>query len=200
MSAPMTDDDDVVNTAFRDVLTLAFGAFACFVVIMLVALNPPTVAAVGDKAQGNVLVEIDWPGEIDTDIDLWVRAPGDLPVGYSNKGGLYFNLLRDDLGHFADKTPYNRETSYSRGLPDGEYTVNVHAYRNMPNVWPVPVTVSVTVTPDLADTASERLETAVNVARLGQELTALNFTIANGSIDHDSISHVYVPLRAASAK
>jgi len=192
------DREGLAGTVFRDVILLALAGFVSIVILVLPHLNPPAAHSV--TPQGNVLVEIDWPGEIDADIDLWVRGPGDLPVGYSNKGGLYFNLLRDDLGHFADKTPYNRETSYSRGLPDGEYTVNVHAYRNMPNVWPVPVTVSITVTPDLADTANERLETAVNVARLGQELTALNFKIANGAIDHDSISHVYVPLRVVNAK
>ena len=34
---------------------------------------------------------------VDVDIDLWVKAPDDIPVGYSNQGGLFFNLLRDDL-------------------------------------------------------------------------------------------------------
>jgi len=31
-------------------------------------------------------------------VDLWVQAPGDVPVGYSNKSGGVLNLLRDDLG------------------------------------------------------------------------------------------------------
>jgi hypothetical protein len=189
---------DFAGTIFRDVILLALAGFVSIVILVLPHLNPP--AAQSTAPQGNVLVEIDWPGEIDADIDLWVRAPGDIPVGYSNKGGLYFNLLRDDLGQFADKTPYNHETSYSRGLPDGEYTVNVHAYRNVRNVWPVPVTISVTVTPDLGADSSERLETAVDLARVGQELTAFNFIVADGIVDYGSISHVNVPLRASGDK
>ena len=39
--------------------------------------------------------------------DLWVQAPGDLPIGYSNKSGGVFNLLRDDLGKAKDMTDGN---------------------------------------------------------------------------------------------
>ena len=30
--------------------------------------------------------------KLDADVDLWVQAPNDTPVGYSNKGGDFFNL------------------------------------------------------------------------------------------------------------
>ena len=46
-------------------------------------------------------------------------APDDIPVGYSNKGGLFFNLLRDDLGIYKDNSPVNYEVSYSRGISKG---------------------------------------------------------------------------------
>jgi hypothetical protein len=39
--------------------------------------------------------------------DLWVQAPGDLPIGYSNKSGGVFNILRDDLGKAKDMTDGN---------------------------------------------------------------------------------------------
>jgi hypothetical protein len=39
--------------------------------------------------------------------DLWIQAPGDVPVGYSNKSGGVFNLLRDDLGKAKDMTDGN---------------------------------------------------------------------------------------------
>jgi hypothetical protein len=39
--------------------------------------------------------------------DLGVQAPGDVPVGYSNKSGGVFNLLRDDLGKVMDMTDGN---------------------------------------------------------------------------------------------
>ena len=76
------------------------------------------------------MVEANWPPELDSDVDLWVQAPGDVPVGYSNKGGAVFNLLRDDLGQQLDLSGLNYETAYSRGIVPGEYTVNLHLYRN----------------------------------------------------------------------
>ena len=51
------------------------------------------------------------------------KAPDDIPVGYSNKGGLFFNLLRDDLGKYKDNSPINYEVSYSRGISEG----NIHS-------------------------------------------------------------------------
>ena len=76
------------------------------------------------------MVEANWPPDMDSDVDLWVQAPGDMPVGYSNKGGAVFNLLRDDLGQQLDLSGLNYESSYSRGIVPGEYTVNLHLYRN----------------------------------------------------------------------
>jgi hypothetical protein len=123
-------DEDDGGTVFRDVIMLALAGFVAMVVLLLPHLNPPGKAAL-DNSQppGNVIVEVRWPDEIDSDVDLWVEAPGDVPVGYSNKGGVIFNLLRDDLGKRADATGMNYEVSYSRGIPAGEYTVNVHLYR-----------------------------------------------------------------------
>jgi hypothetical protein len=52
----------------------------------------------GQTPPGNVIVEMFWDKATDADVDLWVQAPGDVPVGYSNKSGAIFNLVRDDLG------------------------------------------------------------------------------------------------------
>ena len=56
------------------------------------------------------------------------------------------------------------------------------------------------MTPDLGADSSERLETAVDLVRVGQELTAFNFIVADGIVDYGSISHVNVPLRASGDK
>jgi len=111
------DSDDGSNTVFRDVIFLALAGFVAMVLLLLPHLNPPATASEGTPAPGNVIVEISWPEKVDADVDLWVEAPGDVPVGYSNKGGLIFNLLRDDLGGQADVTQINYEVSYSRGVP-----------------------------------------------------------------------------------
>ncbi len=80
---PFGDDDDGGATVFRDVIMLALCGFVAIVILLLPHLNPPA-KAVEAPPPGNVIVELRWPNEINADVDLWVEAPGDVPVGYSN--------------------------------------------------------------------------------------------------------------------
>ena len=66
--------------------------------------DPSPARATTSLAPGNVIIEAQWADKLDADVDLWVQAPGDVPVGYSNKSGAVFNLLRDDLGRAHDIT------------------------------------------------------------------------------------------------
>ena len=112
---------------------LTLSGFVTVAVLLLPHIGEQQAkAAASETAQppGNVMIEARWPDAVDADVDLWVQAPGDVPVGYSNKGGAIFNLLRDDLGTRADATGLNYEISFARGLPAGEYTANLHLYRN----------------------------------------------------------------------
>lgn len=116
------------GTVFRDFTLLMVLGFVAMVIWLLPHVSPPAENA-SAVPPGNVVIAITWPPG-DTDIDLWVTGPGEIvPVGYSNKGGLLFNLLRDDLGDRPDATPLNYENTYSRGIIAGEYIVNVHCYR-----------------------------------------------------------------------
>jgi hypothetical protein len=174
-------DDDDSGTVFRDVITLALAGFVAMVILLLPHLNPRREEAqAGTEPPGNVIVEVRWPDELDSDVDLWVQAPGDIPVGYSNKGGAIFNLLRDDLGQRADATDLNYEVTYSRGLPPGEYTINVHLYRNAGAVLPVPVTVVTSVKKAPTERARQLLASKVELVREGQELTVYRFRLAEG--------------------
>jgi hypothetical protein len=76
---------------------------------MMTVVDPPTKSSVSDNVQapGNVIIEAQWADKLDADVDLWVQAPGDMPVGYSNESGQSLNLLRDDLGRKQDITDYN---------------------------------------------------------------------------------------------
>ena len=144
-----------------------------------------------------MIVEVRWPDELDCDVDLWVEAPGDRPVGYSNKGGLIFNLLRDDLGKRADATGMNYEVSYSRGIPAGEYTVNVHLYRNTSGVFPIPVTVVTSVKKSPKDSARQLLASKVELTREGEELTVYRFRLsADGDLVPGSVHSLQRNLRA----
>ena len=143
-----------------------------------------------------MIVEVRWPDQLDSDVDLWVQAPGDVPVGYSNKGGAIFNLLRDDLGRRADATEMNYEVSYSRGIPPGEYVVNVHLYRNTARVSPVPVTVVASVKKNETESARQLLSTRIGLTREGQELTVFRFSLdAAGELVPGSVGSLQRPLR-----
>ncbi len=170
-------DDDSGSTVYRDVIFLALAGFVAMVLLLLPHLNPPATADEGTPAPGNVIVEISWPNQTDADVDLWVEAPGDVPVGYSNKGGLIFNLLRDDLGGQSDVTEINYEVSYSRGVPAGDYTVNIHLYRDMSGQLPLPVSVSVSVKPTAQVSAKRILTTRIDLLHQGQEITAFRFSL-----------------------
>jgi hypothetical protein len=151
----------------------------CIVSVLCIALAVSTVAQETPKsadvsAPGAVMVEVRWPDESSTDVDLWVQAPGDVPVGYSNKGGAIFNLLRDDLGRQGDPTRMNYETSYSRGMPPGEYTVNLHQYRG---VGPTTAMVVVSVKADPDAGARQILAQSVTLRRDGDELTVFRFKL-----------------------
>jgi hypothetical protein len=191
-------EDDAGGTVFRDVVMLALVGFVAMVILMLPHLNPPGAKTADDiTPPGNVIVEVRWPDEIDADVDLWVQAPGDMPVGYSNKGGAAFNLLRDDLGNRVDVTGLNYETSYSRGVLPGEYTVNLHLYRNPSKTYPVPVTVvtSVKRRADLA--ARQLLASKVLLVREGEEMTVYRFRLSEaGALVAGSVHSLDKPLRA----
>ena len=190
-------DDDGGGTVFRDVIFLALAGFVAMVLLLLPHLNPPATADEGSPAPGNVIVEIAWPDKIDADVDLWVEAPGDGPVGYSNKGGKIFNLLRDDLGGQSDVTDINYEVSYSRGVPPGEYTVNVHLYRDMSGQLPLNVDVVVSVKPSAKASAKRILTTNLALQHQGQELTAFRFQLdEDGKLVAGSVHDVPKKLRS----
>lgn len=191
------DHDEDGGTVFRDVIMLALAGFVAIVILLLPHLNPPGEAAEDTSdPPGNVIVELRWPDELDSDVDLWVEAPGDRPVGYSNKGGLIFNLLRDDLGKRADATGMNYEISYSRGIVAGEYTVNVHLYRNLSGVLPVPVTIVTSVKKSANESARQLLATRAELSREGQELTVFRFRLSEeGDLVPGSVHNLQRNLR-----
>jgi hypothetical protein len=191
-------EDDAGGTVFRDVVMLALVGFVAIVIMLLPHLNPPGAKTADDMTPpGNVIVEVRWPDAIDADVDLWVQAPGDVPVGYSNKGGAVFNLLRDDLGSRVDVTGLNYETSYSRGVHSGEYTVNLHLYRNSSNVYPIPATVVTSVKRSADQTTRQLLASKVLLAREGEEMTVYRFRLSEaGALVAGSVHSLHKPLRA----
>jgi len=183
-------EDDSAGTVFRDVLLLALIGFVAMVIMMLPHLSRKEQNTEEQKSPGNVVVEMHWPDNLDADVDLWVQAPNDIPVGFYNQGSRFFNLLRDDLGAEGDVTGKNYEISYSRGIPEGEYIVNVHMYGPLPAGTQVPVEVVVSVKRKF-DSLSPIVRTNVTLVRRNQEETATRFRLtADGKLVKGSVNNI----------
>jgi hypothetical protein len=198
----MRSADEVNSVAYRDVLmNTILGLVMMVAVVFLMVKLEESEAKAQAEPQGNMNIAITWP-EGPADVDLWLYGPGEpVPVGYSNKGGRLWNLLRDDLGNSSDATNLNYESASSRGVVPGTYWINLHCYRCP--VMPVPVDVEITLNKDAgkkgAKTASKVIfvgKTVLN--KQGQERTAISFKMdADGKIDGSSMNSVFKPLRAA---
>jgi hypothetical protein len=193
--------DEETLTVWLDTALLMLGGFVLMSVLMMTVMNPPATSseAEGAPAPGNVIVEAQWGDKVDADVDLWVQAPGDGPVGYSNKSGQIFNLLRDDLGKAHDITDYNYEVAYTRGMPGGEYVVNLHMYRGRQVSYPIAVKIVASVKDDLTGAAKQLVTTTVQLLKEGQELTALRFRLdPEGQLVAGSVNSLFKPLRVAA--
>lgn len=197
-------EDQTGMLVARDMLTLLLCGFVAVAVLAVPFMNDPKKASASTSAAiappGNVIVDARWPDGWRTDVDLWVQAPGDVPVGYSNKSGLIMNLLRDDLGT-NNPTPLRYENEYSRGIPPGEYIVNLHLFRNLEAKFPVPVEVTARCAAGKGDDVRDVVHTTVNLRREGEEVTAVRFRLdENCNFDPGSVNAVFKPLRAARKK
>ena len=183
-------DDDISGTIFRDVLMLALIGFVAMVIMLLPYLTKATQRTMESHAAGDIVIEMRWPNDLAVDVDLWVQAPSDKPVGFFNQGAKYFNLLRDDRGMEGDATELNYEVSYSRGIPAGEYLVNVHMYGPLPAGVTVPVAVVVnTREPEYG--LKQILNAQVKLVRQNQEETAFRFRLnSEGKLIAGSVSKI----------
>lgn len=200
------DGPDDADTVFRDVITLALAGFVAAVILLLPHVNPKAkvAEAASSEPPGNVVIEARWPDGLPVDIDTWVEGPDGVAVGYSNKQSLLFNLLRDDLGSKGDLGSLNYEVQYSRGLPPGEYIVNLHWYRDdrtsTDPSGPVLVEVTASVKLQPNESAQPIAKTKVEMLEQGVEVTAIRFRLdADGGVVPGSINHLFRPLRSAGS-
>ena len=193
----LSNENDVV---FRDVILLALTGFISMVILLIPFVNPPTEEESSSTPPGNVIVELFWDDKRDVDIDLWVQAPDDIPVGYSNKGGIFFNLLSDDLGIYKDNSPVNYEVSYSRGISDGVYIANVHLYREDKAPFkPIIAELLVSVVDPDSNKRKQILRTSKKLEEIGKEITVFQFELdKKGRLNKNSINNTYVMLRSGN--
>ncbi|NZD50563.1 hypothetical protein H0Z56_12270 [Rhizobium leguminosarum] len=170
----------------RDLLMNFLMGLVALVILVLAAIAP---AAKEDPAQlpGNLVASIVWPSG-STDVDLWVQYGDDLAVGYSHRSDRVWSLLRDDLGTANDDTPLNMESAFTRGLPDGEYAINVRCF----GCAKVPVPVSVEVR--LAE-GGVIWKGTVDLLKDKQERTAIRFRMAGGQVVQGSASQIFKQMK-----
>ena len=186
------------STVFRDVIFIIALVFILMWLVALFHINPE--AETEDKViepPGSVLVNIFWQDGLDSDVDLWVKGPKDKRgIGYSNKSGVNFNLLRDDLGNISDVTDLNFENAYTRGISPGEYIVNVHMFSNRSPVWPIKVKILVTLKSPSTGKVKDIGSVEVELRKNGEEITAIRFTLDEDGKVSD-VNHVFKGLRSA---
>lgn len=164
--------------------------------VFLVLMSPPVPpkAAASDKPICIMAVDIEWPGDLPTDVDLWVMGPDGRPVGYSAKDGAVFNLVRDDLGTVNDTNLQNRERACARNLPDGEYIVNVHLYHS-DAFQSIPVEMIVSLVDPSSAEMREIEKRQVTLEKPGQQITMLRFSIKDGELVTGSENNLPINLR-----
>lgn len=193
----MDEHDTAADTVFRDITMLLAAGFLAVVLLLLPFINPPTVSDEASIPPGNVIVTADWPDGWSTDVDLWVRAPNQLAVGYSRSDGTVFNLLRDDLGSRNDTTDSNREQAVGRGVPPGLYVVNVHLYNDGHGTLPVPVEIEIHIMKPNGD-VMRLLTKDVKLLFDGHELTVARFRLdRDGNLVPGSMTDIQTPIRRA---
>jgi hypothetical protein len=126
------------RTAYIDLLiNLLTGTVVLFILTTLL-IAPITKNTEGIKKNADYVLTLEWPNEIDCDVDMWVRDPQNNIVSYKfmEAGLMYFE--RDDMGKRRSVyevdgkviviDPDNKEFVTLRGTFPGEYVVNLHVY------------------------------------------------------------------------
>ena len=126
------------RTAYIDILiALLMGTVVIFMLTTLL-IAPITQNSEGIKKNADYVITLEWPNEIDCDVDLWVRDPLNNIVSYRflEAGLMYFE--RDDMGKRRSVyeidgkeiviDPDNKEFVTLRGTFQGEYVINLHLY------------------------------------------------------------------------
>ncbi len=126
----MQYDERDAFIVWTDNALLLLGSFILLMSLLLMLINPPQ-KRVQDEANvdDGIYFRIKWKDGSDIDVDLWSRAPGDVPVGYSVKQGRFFNLRRDNLGKSNNLGGDRQEESHAHDTPPGEYCATAGLYR-----------------------------------------------------------------------
>jgi hypothetical protein len=106
-------------------------------IALFVMISPETKKADGIKPKVEMMISVTWPGELNHDVDTWLRTPSGKIVYYNNKEAGFVQLERDVLGYTNGGVltegggvlrRINQELVTFRGIEPGEYVLNLHLY------------------------------------------------------------------------
>jgi hypothetical protein len=171
--------------SYRDLLLSLMVVYMGMAALALIASTKAKTAGI---TQGNVIFQLTWPQRRLADVDLWVQAPGDSPVGYSHPAGRNCNLLRDDLGRPVDPESRDMEMAVCRGMPDGEWIADAALYTDRDGKMPLNATISASIMTGTGVT--QLVQRTVELRRDGDDVTAFRFTLHNRALVAHSINHL----------
>jgi hypothetical protein len=126
------------RTGFIDLLLCALAAVLVVYIISTALINVTKVVKTeGIRKNAEYIIEINWPQNLDCDVDLWLSDPGDITASYQRKDIGLMHLERDDLGHANDtvveggntfKSKFNGEIMTIRGIIPGKWSSSIHLY------------------------------------------------------------------------
>ena len=179
----MDENHEAIGNANRDLLLSIISILVCLVAVLGIMVHDPAEKKADPPGQFSVSIVWDL-GQVD--VDLWMNAPGEKnSIGYSNKNGVVWDLLRDDTGNTSDAMPYNYENAYSRGMPAGDYTINLFCF----HCTKVPVTVTFKLEQSAKTGMNLIYEKVITLTYQGEQFTVLNFHVdKNGVVS--GINHV----------
>lgn len=162
---------DGYTLAVVDLLTSLVVVFAAMAVLAIISARQAAKAGV---RPGGLVIQMRWEKSSNSDVDLWVKAPEDHPVGYSHPSDDHCNLLRDDLGRALDPQSRNEEMVVCRGVAAGEWIVDTMLYHSYDRVLPIRVHVTVL---QLGSAETQILDRTVRLAHEGQQITVFRFRL-----------------------
>jgi YD repeat-containing protein len=184
------------RTAYIDLLiNLLTGTVFLFILTALL-IAPITKQSEGIKKNADYIITMEWPENVDCDVDMWVRDPQNNIVSYKmpEYGLMYYE--RDDMGQRrsifnidGNKTiidPDNKEYVTLRGTFPGEYVVNVHLYsckaaneqKGLAINYPVNIPVVVELMKINPSIVSVK-KVVLTMTQVWQEQTAFRFVMGN---------------------
>lgn len=128
-----------IGVAFTDtIFNLLLGVTLMFF-LALILMNPITEDK-NVELKAEFIITMEWPENINSDIDLWVLDPNNQATGYPSKEHGPTVLERDDLGNNTDawrhdstgkvyRIEENKEIITVRAVFPGEWVVNVFYYQ-----------------------------------------------------------------------